>query len=143
MTDGMREQLEAVARDFTEADARLRKIAEVSLPLDMFDPISPVVLPECDARAHEETWNDMVRLQEEGTYPAAFAAIECPVLMLHGAMDPHPGTMIRDSLARHITQLEYHEWQNCGHYPWLERAVGDEFYAVLEAWLDGHSSQPD
>ena len=34
--------------------------------------------------------------------------------------------------------LEYHEWQDCGHYPWLERAVGDEFYAILEAWLDRH-----
>ena len=111
----------------------------MSLPLDSFDLVSPAELCECDARAHEETWNDMVRLQEAGVYPARFDAIECPVTMLHGAVDPHPGTMIRDSLRPPMPQLEYHEWQNCGHYPWLERAVGDEFYATVGAWLDRHN----
>jgi pimeloyl-ACP methyl ester carboxylesterase len=77
----------------------------------------------------------MVRLQEEGAYPAAFAAIETPVLMLHGAADPHPGRMIRESLAPHLPQLEYREWERCGHYPWLERAVRHEFLDVLRAWL--------
>jgi pimeloyl-ACP methyl ester carboxylesterase len=77
----------------------------------------------------------MLRLQEEGVYPAAFAAIETPVLMLHGAADPHPGEMIRASLEPFLPQLEYHEWAPCGHYPWLERAVRDEFFAVMGDWL--------
>lgn len=92
-------------------------------------------LVECDARAHHETWEDMLRLQAEGVYPAAFATIRAPVLMLHGAVDPHPGRMIRTVLARHLSQLEYYEWARCGHYPWLEKAVGDEFFAVLRRWL--------
>jgi len=29
--------------------------------------------------------------------------------MLHGAYDPHPGRMIRDTLARVMPQLEYRE----------------------------------
>jgi pimeloyl-ACP methyl ester carboxylesterase len=77
----------------------------------------------------------MVRLQNEGTYPAAFAAIRAPVLMLHGAVDPHPGSMIQTSLAPHVSRLEYHEWQRCGHYPWLERAVRDDFFGCLRRWL--------
>jgi len=40
-----------------------------------------------------------VQLQEAGVYPAAFAAITSPVLMLHSTYDPHPGQMIRASLA--------------------------------------------
>jgi hypothetical protein len=36
----------------------------------------------------------MIRLQDHGVYPAAFSAIRSPVLMLHGAVDPHPGRMI-------------------------------------------------
>jgi len=88
-----------------------------------------------DARAHTETWEDMLRLQEEGLYPAAFAAIRSPVLMLHGAYDPHPGPMIRRSLEPHIPQLEYHEWEHCGHSPWRERLVRDEFFALLRSWL--------
>ena len=49
-------------------------------------------------RANHETWQDAVRLREDGAHPAVFAAIDAPVLMLHGAVDPHPGVMIRASL---------------------------------------------
>jgi pimeloyl-ACP methyl ester carboxylesterase len=80
----------------------------------------------------------MLRLQAEGVYPASFAAIGVPVLMLHGAADLHPGRMIRASLAPHLPQLEYREWDRCGHYPWLEKAVRDEFYSTLRGWLAQH-----
>ena len=93
-----------------------------------------------DARACRETWGDMVRLQEEGVYPAAFSAIRTPVLMLHGTFDPHPGRMIEASLKPHLPQLEYREWERCGHYPWLEKAARDEFYSFLREWLTRHSS---
>ncbi len=77
----------------------------------------------------------MLRLQAEGTYPAAFGAIRVPVLMLHGAADPHPGRMIRAGLAPYLPQLEYRELDRCGHYPWLEKDARDEFYSVLREWL--------
>jgi pimeloyl-ACP methyl ester carboxylesterase/RimJ/RimL family protein N-acetyltransferase len=88
-----------------------------------------------DLAGHTETWDDMVRLQADGVYPAAFAAISSPVLMLHGAYDPHPGQMIRASLRPYLPQLEYREWERCGHAPWTERFVRDEFFAVLSDWL--------
>jgi len=65
-----------------------------------------------------------------------------PVLMLHGAVDPHPGQMIRANLEPHLPQLEYLEWQRCGHYPWLERAVRGEFFAVLHEWLARQLGHP-
>ena len=77
----------------------------------------------------------MLRLQKEGVYPEAFAAITSPVIMLHGACDPHPGGLIRASLAPHLPRLEYHEWERCGHYPWLERAARDDFLGYLKRWL--------
>ena len=77
----------------------------------------------------------MLRLQEEGVYPSAFSAIDAPVIMLHGAVDPHPGRMIQAGLKPHLPQLEYHEWERCGHYPWLEKAVRMEFFDVLREWL--------
>lgn len=92
-----------------------------------------------DRVANQETWNDMVRLQGEGVYPAAFRSIAVPVLMLHGAYDPHPGEMIRDGLLPFIPQLEYRQWERCGHYPWLERQARDDFYATLRAWLHAHA----
>ncbi len=86
-------------------------------------------------RDHDESWADMLRLQATGVYPAAFAAIRSPVLMLHGAADPHPGRMILESLRPHIPAIEYREWERCGHYPWLERHAREKFFAVLIDWL--------
>jgi pimeloyl-ACP methyl ester carboxylesterase len=94
-----------------------------------------IELAVVDAVAHAETWADMVRLQSEGVYPAAFAAIECPVLMLHGEVDPHPGRLTSDDLRRHIPQLEYRELSKCGHSPWLERQARDEFFGCLNEWV--------
>jgi pimeloyl-ACP methyl ester carboxylesterase len=95
-----------------------------------------------DERAHVETWDDMLRLQAEGLYPAAFAAITTPVLMLHGAHDPHPGAMIRDSLRPYLPQLEYVELDRCGHSPWKERYARDAFFAALETWLAQERARP-
>jgi pimeloyl-ACP methyl ester carboxylesterase len=68
-------------------------------------------------------------------YPAAFAAIRGPALMLHGSADPHPGRMILAGLKRYMPQLEYKEWERCGHFPWQEKAVREEFFAYLREWL--------
>ena len=88
-----------------------------------------------DAVAHEETWADLIRLQNEGVYPAAFAAIACPVLMLHGEADPHPGRCTSEDLRPYIPHLEYRELPKCGHSPWLERQAREEFFEILRAWI--------
>jgi pimeloyl-ACP methyl ester carboxylesterase len=136
MDDDLRRRMARLQEDHPDPDERLRVMGSLMLPLDSYELASTdQEMVVCDARAHHETWEDMLRLQEEGVYPAAFVAIEAPVLMLHGAVDPHPGRMIRVSLAPYLPQLEYLEWERCGHYPWLERAVRDEFFAILRTWL--------
>jgi len=132
----LRRRLERLAETVPDPDARLRAMGDLLLQVHSFDaePAGEDVEP-CDARAHEETWADWLRQEAAGVYPAAFAAIRAPVLMLHGAHDPHPGPMIRASLLPHLPQLEYREWERCGHQPWLERAVRDEFLETLRAWL--------
>ena len=100
---------------------------------DADDPIE-----HFDLKGHFETWNDMVRLQESGDYPAEFASIKCPVLMLHGTYDPHPGVMIRDSLEAYMPHLEYHEFDKCGHSPWVEEHARSQFLAGARSWLEQH-----
>jgi pimeloyl-ACP methyl ester carboxylesterase len=58
--------------------------------------------------------------------------------MLHGSYDPHPGRMILASLRPCLPQIEYREWDHCGHYPWLEREVREEFFSTVRAWLLRH-----
>jgi hypothetical protein len=43
--------------------------------------------------------------------------------------------MIRASLEPYLPQLEYVQWERCGHYPWLEPAVWDDFFRVMIEWL--------
>lgn len=132
----LRRRLDRLQVDVLDADERLRTSGELTLTLDSYELTSrDVGLEHCDARAHRESWDDMVRLQEAGVYPAAFSAVDSPVLMLHGAVDPHPGPMIRASLAPHLSRLLYRELERCGHYPWLEKHARDDFFAVLQQWL--------
>lgn len=105
-------------------------------PVYQVDPLpESAAFAEVDARANAETWADMLHLQAEGTFPATFSAIRARVLMLHGAYDPHPGAMTREVLSRHIPRLEYHEWEDCGHDPWRERGIRDDFYRRVRDWL--------
>jgi pimeloyl-ACP methyl ester carboxylesterase len=93
-----------------------------------------------DVRAHQETWDDMMRLVSDGTCPGAFTRIRSDVLMLHGDYDPHPGPMIYESLRPFIRTLEYREFARCGHSPWLERFARAEFFSTLKKWLLARSS---
>lgn len=135
----LRQRLATLAEEISDADERLRVAGELLKAPYSHHLIDSIPSSErCDARAYQETWDDMLRLQQERVYPAAFAAITVPVLMLHGAVDPHPGAMIRASLEPFVPQLEYREWKHCGHYPWFETEVRDEFFAVLREWIAGH-----
>jgi pimeloyl-ACP methyl ester carboxylesterase len=132
----LRRRMAHARASISDPNERLRALAGLLLPVYAVDPITDdLELGEVDARANRETWTDMVRLQEEGRYPASFSAITSAVLMLHGIDDPHPGRMVRASLAPYIPQIEYHEWERCGHYPWMERTVSSDFFRVLRAWL--------
>lgn len=136
MTRALRDRVRRLRETCPDADERLRRLGNLLLPVYSRDPIVEEIEGViCDARAYDESWADMLRLQAAGIYPAAFAAIDPPVLMLHGAEDPHPGAMIRDTLARHVRRLAYREWEDCGHYPWLERSTRETFFETLRTWL--------
>jgi pimeloyl-ACP methyl ester carboxylesterase len=135
-SDELRRRIARLEMELPDPDHRLRQVGDLTLPLYSYDlTVGGLTLETCDARAHAETWQDMLRLQKRGAYPAAFQAITVPVLMLHGSFDPHPGRSTEAILRPHLPQLEYREWEHCGHYPWLERAVHEDFVTALRAWL--------
>ena len=133
--EGARQRFDR-ALQIPDPNDRFRELGKQTLELYSYDLVTTEQeVDESEPGACAETWEDMVRLQNDGVYPSAFAVIKAPVLMLHGAVDPHPGQMIRASLDPYIPQLEYREWERCGHYPWLEKATRDEFFSALRAWL--------
>ena len=146
--DELRDRLRRASRDATDPADQFIQAFKLTRHIFDYDPIEPYAdKGECepfDLKAHDETWSDMCRLQNVGTYPKAFAAIESPVLMLHGQYDPHPGRMIRDSLLPHLPQLEYHEYKYCGHSPWIEKSAREAFFSDLCEWLGSKSARaPD
>jgi pimeloyl-ACP methyl ester carboxylesterase len=138
---GLKEKLDSLQTAIADPDLRLKTMAELMSPVYSYDPLpDDHSVAAVDARAMEETWDDMLRLQAEGVYPKVFSTISSPVLMLHGAYDPHPGRMILASLKPYLPQIEYREWKRCGHYPWRERGVREQFFKVLREWLASHTS---
>ena len=134
--DGMRREL-AAASGGEEGDRLLAELGGLLGRAQAFDP-----LPEeegassrVDSRGHAETWADVLRLQADGIEPAAFAAVTCPALMLHGDDDPHPGPETFHLLRKHIRQLQYVGLARCGHKPWMERCAREPFLAALRGWL--------
>ncbi len=139
MDDGLQDHLRRMSTEVADPADRFIRTFKLTRHLFDFDPINSYADKEefepFDIQAHQETWSDMQKLQDEGIYPNAFAAIQSPVLMLHGQYDPHPGKMIRDSLLNYLPELEYHEWERCGHSPWIEKSAREAFFSVICEWL--------
>ncbi len=136
MTPFVVKRLKAASRQIRDADVRLCVVARILEPLYSYELLPHQDETVCyDARGQRETWADMLRLQRDGTYPATFRTIRQPVLMLHGDTDPHPGSMIRDTLLSALPQLDYVELPRCGHFPWLERYSAEAFFAALTNWV--------
>ena len=121
-------------------DALVRQRGELTMSLESYELIDSVDDPNdalgYDGGANAETWNDVLRLQHERLEPQRFIRISCPVLMLHGHIDPHPGAATRDLLRRFIPHLQYVEFEKCGHEPWKEQHARHPFLAALLEWLN-------
>lgn len=128
-------RIEASVADERERTAQLHLARD---PLYTYARAAPDSPTQLDAQGQVESWDDMVHLQESGVYPAAFARISAPVLMLHGSYDPHPGEAIRDSLLPFVPKLEYQAFERCGHTPWIERHAREAFLERLRTWLREH-----
>ena len=132
------EEIERLNNEVADLGKRIGLIHQL---IDYVDNYQKVPCEEVefdfDPEAFNQTWNDMLRLQREGFYPARFANIGVPVLMVHGDYDPHPGNMIRKSIQTFVPHLQYSELEKCGHEPWREVHARDQFFQLLEEWLSG------
>jgi len=120
-------------------DAVVRQRGDLTMSIEAYELMDEVDdqsdALQYDGGANAETWNDVLRLQREGLEPQRFSRISCPVLMLHGYTDPHPGAATRDLLRRFIPHLQYVEFEKCGHEPWKEQHARRPFLVALLSWL--------
>jgi pimeloyl-ACP methyl ester carboxylesterase len=144
LSNGIRSRITTLEEQLqTEGDPRTRDIKFSELGAvythvegyDVLPEPDRIDTPPADFAGNSETWQDALRLQQDRCEPQIFTNISCPVLMLHGSFDPHPGEMTRNVLRRFIPQLEYVEFERCGHEPWKERHARDAFLSTLKLWL--------
>ena len=145
MDDATRSRLEALTLraamevDPDARDAVVRQRGDLTMSIEAYELMDSVDDPsealQYDGGANAETWKDVLRLQREGLEPQRFNRISCPVLMLHGYIDPHPGAATRDLLRRFIPHLQYVEFEKCGHEPWKEKHARNPFLSALLSWL--------
>lgn len=136
-TPQLSSRLRGLPREIRDPDVRLCVYGRLLEPLYIYNalPNETDETEEYDRKGHDESWRDMLRLQDNGTYPQAFGAISAPTLMIHGDWDPHPGRMTLATLSRYMPAIEYFELKDCGHYPWRERGAAPGFFDQLEKWL--------
>lgn len=137
-TNELEGQLAQLATHVTDENERAAQEHALTDHLYTYSRAVREPIADFDLKGHIESWSDMVRLQDSGVYPAAFECIICPVLMLHGSYDPHPGALIRDGLQEFISEMEYTEFDRCGHSPWIEEHARDRFLSILRPWLQRH-----
>jgi len=59
--------------------------------------------------------------------------IQCPVVAIHGDYDPHPVEGVSVPLSRVLKDFRFILLDKCGHYPWLEQNVRDNFFKILKS----------
>ena len=108
MDDDFQEEMRRIEAAATEPSERIRRLGKMYSRLFAYDLVeTEEEQTTFDARAHEETWKDMIHLQDEGVYPGAFSSVGAPVVMLHGTHDPHPGRMIYANLRQAFRHLPF------------------------------------
>lgn len=129
----LKEEVERAQTQEARAEA-FRVYGEYATSVQAYDPIAdpfPDPNPRFDPDGHPQTWSDAMRLQAEGIEPARFASIKCPVTLIQGEEDPHPGCLIKKDLEPYIPHLEFIELPKCGHQPWLERKARERFLELV------------
>ena len=89
--------------------------------------------PAPDVRTFREVWADAARIRQSGALLRSLHRVQAPVLVLHGADDPHPVEGVVVPLRRAGVHVRVVVLDRCGHYPWWERYARDAFFGRLRA----------
>ena len=114
-------------------DEKMARFGQLISKADSYDP-----LPHGDEvigmqfSIFQSVWQDAEELRRSGELLRFGKSIQCPVVAIHGAHDPHPAEGVEKPLSGVLRDFRFLLLQNCGHTPWIERQARDEFYKVLK-----------
>ncbi len=100
---------------------------------DTYDPI-PTESEEMEYRydIFQKVWLEADAFRQSGKLLNLGKKIRCPVVAIHGDFDPHPAKGVQEPLSRLLKDFRFILLKKCGHRPWIEKQVRDEFYQILK-----------
>ena len=137
-------EFEAVQRALNDPAAQdptalLERLGALAAKADAYDPLpdepaSPG-LPTGAGLQYQQVWQEAAELRRSGELLGLASQIHCPVVIIHGADDPHPAEGVRVPLEAALGEVRFVLLEHCGHKPWQERQARTAFFEALEAEL--------
>lgn len=124
-----------------DREAALERLGALAAGADSYDPLPEeseepngvAANPDVFARV----WPEAAELRRSGELLRRAKGIDCPVVAIHGAYDPHPPEGVKEPLSRVVKTFRFHLLEKCGHQPWRERWGRTPFFSLLERELNG------
>jgi pimeloyl-ACP methyl ester carboxylesterase len=118
-----------------DKDSLLARLGALVQQTDNYD-----LLPETTDKADElsadgglfhSVWLEADVLRRSGELLRLADGIRCPVLAIHGDVDPHPAAGVKVPLSRVLRDFRFVQLERCGHSPWKEKHARDKFYKLV------------
>ncbi len=114
-------------------DEKMAHFGQLMSKADAFDPLPHATdIIGIDFHVFHCVWKGAEQLRRSGELLKLAKDVQCPVVAVHGAHDPHPAEGVQKPLSRVLKDFRFVLLQNCGHTPWIERQAMDEFFRILK-----------
>jgi pimeloyl-ACP methyl ester carboxylesterase len=122
---------------FADRDAAIARFGSIISKADSCGPL-PDKNESLDVRydIYDRVWRQASELRKSSRLLQFGRKINCPVVAIHGDYDPHPAEGVKDPLSRVLRDFRFILLKNCGHKPWMEKAVRDEFYRIIRCEIE-------
>ncbi len=100
---------------------------------DAYAPTADECEPiDFNADIFHSVWKDGAELRKSGRLLEIGRQIRCPVVAIHGDYDPHPAEGVQKPLSVLLKNFRFIMLKHCGHKPWVEREVKEQFFHTLK-----------
>ncbi len=118
---------------YADKNSSLARLGELFTKADAYNPLTlNTEVVECQYDIHQRVWKEAVELRASGKLLKLGKQIRCPVVAIHGDVDPHPFEGVKKPLATVLGDFRLILLENCGHIPWIERQARGRFYEILK-----------
>ncbi len=116
------------------SSAQFARYGDLSARADSVDPIATEPAGFAfQVALHRQVWDEAAALRASGYFIEQARSVACPVVVIHGASDPHPVRGVVGPLADAGLSPRVHILAACGHTPWIERQARERFFALLKS----------